>query len=93
MGWVEIIGVRLSPSAKDEIVKKFFSNIRETISSAEDWTAVVYRNAFVESDWTIHLYRDAASLHPEKSRLGLTLAENLKFFGLVNHMIWIEEDI
>ena len=94
MRWVEIIGIRLSPSPKNELVRKVFSDFRQTIAAGaeEKVAAIVYRNAFVEIDLTIHLYRNTANLLPEKTRLGLTLAEILRDFGLVDHMIWIKEE-
>ncbi|MBW2603868.1 MAG: hypothetical protein JRE28_06060 [Deltaproteobacteria bacterium] len=98
MRWVEIIGVRLSPSPKNKLVRKIFSDFRQTIAASvaagaeEKVAAIVYRNAFVETDLTIHLYRNTANRLPEKTRLGLTLAEILRDFGLVDHMIWIKEE-
>lgn len=94
MRWVEIIGVRLSPTPKNELVRKIFSDFRQTIAAGaeEKVAAIVYRNAFVETDLTIHLYRNTANRLPEKTRLGLTLAEILRDFGLVDHMIWIKEE-
>ncbi len=98
MCWVEIIGVRLSPTPKNELVRKIFSDFRQTIATRvaagaeEKVAAIVYRNAFVETDLTIHLYRNTDNRLPEKTRLGLTLAEILRDFGLVDHMIWIKEE-
>jgi hypothetical protein len=98
MCWVEIIGVRLSPLPKNELVRKVFSDLRQIIAAKdaagaeEKVAAIVYRNAFVETDLTIHLYRNTAHRLPEKTRLGLTLAEILRDFGLVDHMIWIKEE-
>lgn len=94
MLWVEIISVRLSLTADDKILKKFFCDTRHNIAdvSEEQVDAIVYRNGFVENDWAIHLHRLSENRTPKKSRLGLTLAESLRSFGLVEHMIWIEEE-
>jgi len=94
MCWVEIIGVRLSPTPKNELVRKIFSDFHQTIAAGaeEKVAAIVYRNAFVETDLTIHLYRNTGNRLPGKTRLGLALAEFLRDFGLVDHMIWIKEE-
>ena len=94
MFWVEIISVRLPLTADDKLLKNFFSDTHHNItdSAEEQVDAMVYRNGFVENDWAIHLHRFSENRTPEKTRLGLILAENLRSFGLVEHMIWIEEE-
>ena len=94
MRWVENISVRLSLSADNKSVGKIFRSISQNIAACveEQVIPVAYRSAGVENDWSIHLYRNVKNGLPQKTRLGLTLAEELRTFGLVDHRIWIEDD-
>ncbi|MCP4130940.1 MAG: hypothetical protein GY754_08160, partial [bacterium] len=39
---------------------------------------------------SIHLKHDSEKVDNSGSDLGLTIASNLKAFGLVNHTVWLE---
>ena len=89
MRWVEIISVRLSRDKDIVKVQDIFRLIKTMDSGAMDPIDItLYVNNRVETDWSIHLYRDGTESPVQKSDLGLSLAESLRSFGLVNHSVW-----
>lgn len=87
--WVEIISIRLSQRKNVPMVRKIYRSIMTSITGAEaTMDAVLYTNARVETDWSIHIFWEYHKVPAEKTTLGLRLAETLRSFGLVNHSVW-----
>lgn len=90
MEWVEIIGVRLFNSVDKDKIRKIFSEVSSTLKASPEQPvrADLFVSNRVETDWSIHLCHKSARRLPEKTRLGLSLAETFRSFGLVNHSVW-----
>jgi hypothetical protein len=88
MDWFEVISIRLSSQGK---VKALLSVLRQFL---EDMPSSVrldcFSNADIESDWSFILGHGPEEKGPQKTRLGRLIAEALKPFGLVNHMVWVK---
>jgi len=51
----------------------------------------IYRNAWINTDISVHLHWKSTRTEQQGSTVGLRLARALKEFGLVNHSAWVEE--
>ncbi|MDY6986619.1 MAG: hypothetical protein SWQ30_01065 [Thermodesulfobacteriota bacterium] len=91
MKCLEIITLRSATKPEKmairDLVKKMGAGDTEERAPA----LVLYRNASVGNDISVHLQRELGNGHPEKSPMGLQLARLFSEFGLVNHSVWIEE--
>ncbi len=92
MKWVEIISVRLSQNKDAPNVRDIYKSIiRPIAGKGAPMDADLYVNSRVENDWSIHIFRDSTKFPAEKTKLGLSVAEAFRAFGLVNHSIWKRE--
>lgn len=87
---MEVIGVRLFHPKQNRAVVSMFTDIVSGLEQNPENIvgASLYGSANVETDWAIHLYRNAGENHPEKTGIGIHLAKALSSFGLVNHSVW-----
>jgi len=93
MRWVEIISARLAVSTPPADAKQLFRDIRKHVAdeTRERIRVAIYRDCLLESDWAIHLHRDAGESPPGRTRVGLKLADDLRRMALVDHSVWLEE--
>ncbi|HGY54517.1 MAG TPA: hypothetical protein ENK44_02325 [Caldithrix abyssi] len=52
----------------------------------------IYRQAELETDFSIHVQYDSKTQDADVCILGERLASDLKDFGLVNHTVWVEQE-
>ncbi len=52
----------------------------------------IYRQAELETDFSIHVQYDSKTQDADVRILGGRLASDLKDFGLVNHTVWVERE-
>jgi hypothetical protein len=91
MNWIEIITLRSSGNIRESIIQELLKPVEEG-SANDGLTALkVYRNAWVDTDLSIHLHWRSTEAKQQGSAVGLALAKTLKEFGLLNHSAWIEE--
>lgn len=88
--WIEIISVRLFTPKHRDVIRGIFSEVISGTGPASEKAvaAELYENDHVETDWSIHLYRNRLEDSPSKTRLGLNIAEAFCSLGLVNHSVW-----
>ncbi|MBI9089360.1 MAG: hypothetical protein JEZ12_09090 [Desulfobacterium sp.] len=89
-GWIEIISVRLFSPGHGGVIRDIFWQVNAGGYPDPDngMDAELYSNHQVETDWSIHLYRDGLDGPPSKTCLGLNIADAFCSLGLVNHSVW-----
>ncbi|MBI5590376.1 MAG: hypothetical protein HY881_07850 [Deltaproteobacteria bacterium] len=92
MRWMETITLRSIETSANlgvaELVKQML--ILSGPSAQRLVDIKIYRLAGIETDFSIHIHWDGNAGFQGKSSLGLRLANNLKYIGLIDHSIWIE---
>ncbi len=92
MNRIEIIRLRYSGSAEKKQITEAFRQLKS--SGSEGPCAVeLLRDARLETDFSIHIHWKGCTTGCLKSTLGLRLADALACFGMINHSVWVEEDI
>lgn len=88
--WVEIIRVRLADKADAGKEQRVFSELLNSTADGipTSFTPDLFKSAFVQTDWSIHLSwcnrKDESAFSP----LGTYLFWTLQALGIVNHSIW-----
>jgi hypothetical protein len=95
MTWIEIINARLTGVSKPWELKGLFSEIRAHVEvrAGKMVRLAFFRNNLVENDWSIHIRWKTRTKPTGKTELGIKLAEILTSFALVDHSIWVEEQL
>jgi hypothetical protein len=88
MKWLEIIELRA--------VRIDRTLLKQKIALLKDETKCkisikIYKNARVETDWSIHLLHESELLDPIGSEIALRMKDILKELGMINYGIWEEE--
>jgi hypothetical protein len=91
--WMEAIRVQ-SATGKDKAVEKELTllarEIQENTDSQELGSVRVSRNSLVPGCFALRLFWNTDEPRIRGSALGMSIAQSLKVFGLVDHCIWIE---
>jgi len=89
---MEIIELRSVGNAGKQLERQLLEIIDEVDKKREKQTAKLYTRMMIETEFfSIHLLHDKGEFKFEGSELGMRLVSTLKFYGLVNHTIWIEK--
>ena len=91
MNWLEIITLRSNLNVQESLIREFLKPITENDRNNRPTTMKIYRDAWINTDMSIHLHWRSAKAEQHGSPLGLRLVQMLKEFGLVNHSAWVEE--
>jgi len=91
MKWIEIIELRTSGNARKQLETHLQELIEQAEKKAEKQTVKLYTRVLMDTDVSIHLFHDSGKVQNRGSSLGIRLVSALKFYGLVNHTIWIEK--
>ena len=93
MRWLETIKVQ-SATGKEKTTENELSilvcEIRKNTDRQGLRAATVSSHASVPGYFALRLFWDIGDPQPRGSLLGMSLAQSLKVFGLVNHSVWIE---
>ncbi len=91
MNWIEIITLRSNKNNHESLIQELLKPVEE--GSAKDGLRAVkvYRNAWIDSDMSIHLHWRSTEAKQQGSILGVAFVKILEEFGLVNHSAWVEE--
>ncbi len=87
---LEIIHLRFRMVPGTDLIKDVCKSLKK---QEENVIIRVYRHATVSTDLGIHLHLNAVEDDLQVKQLGLRLASALKEFGLVEHTIWVEEQV
>ena len=92
MKWIETITLRSTRTNADAGVAELLMQARTPSGPATQRPVdiKIYHHAGIDTDFSIHIHWDGSANDQDKSPLGLRLAQNLKYLGLINHSVWIE---
>lgn len=94
MRWIETIKVQ-SATGKEQTVENelivLAHEAKKTLNCQGLREAIVSRQASVPGHLAIRLIWDTEYPQTQGSLLGLSLAQSLRDFGLVDHSVWIEK--
>ena len=91
MKLLEVIELRTAAGNVDMVEQYLQSWIGECRHAAR--VVRSYRHASLETDFSVHLTRERGSTATGPSVEGRQLAGLLKDFGLVNHSVWVEQNV
>lgn len=91
MNWVEIIALRSNGNIQQSVIQELLKLGADDDERNGLIGMKIYRNAWINTDISIHLQWRSIKTEQQGSSIGLRLAETLKEFGLVNHSAWVEE--
>ncbi len=91
MNWVEIITLRSNENIHESLIQELLKPVDGGSESDGLKAMKVYRNAWIDTDVSIHLHWRSTEANQQGSVVGLALAKILREFGLVNHSAWVEE--
>jgi hypothetical protein len=90
MKWLEFIRVQVGGTPQETIASKILSFTKELKYRPGLTAAEVYVHALVNGDFAIFFLWKTEQHQPMGSSIALTLKEELKKYGLVDHSIWLE---
>lgn len=93
MKWLETIKVQVAAgqeSALEHELTALALDVRKSSDSPGLLEAALYSHASVPGHFAIRLFWDTECPQIRGSMVGLSLAESMKAFGLVDHSVWIE---
>ena len=91
MKWIEIIELRSAGNTLKQLESHLQEFIDQVEKKSEQQTVKLYTRIKIDTDYSIHLFHDSSKVKNRGSSLGIRLVSALKFYGLVNHTIWIEK--
>lgn len=90
---IEEIELRSLTLNRSKLKEKLKSIFKEIISENETRKISWYYRFGIDTDFCIQIIFDTAEHNYELSREALLLVNELKNYGLVNHSIWIEDEV
>jgi hypothetical protein len=93
MRWMETIKIQLATGKEHAAEHELTALAREVQKNPDRQglcEATVSRHATVPGCFALRLFWDTDDPQPNGSPLGMSLAQSLKAFGLVDHSVWIE---
>ena len=86
--WIELIRVQSSADRLQEAMPSLQQQVEEIEASASDAEALFMQHALYEGDLAVVVvwHNNTA---PQKTRVGLMVAERLRDLGSVDHAVWI----
>jgi hypothetical protein len=91
MNWIEIITLRSNGNVQESFIRELLKPVAEDKERNGLISMKIYRNPWIDTDMSFHLYWKSTRAEQQGSAVGLRLAQALKEFGLVNHSAWVEE--
>lgn len=90
--WLEIITIRLSNPGNHQAVLDIFGQIQTGASKGpcNPRSVELYTQKNNQTDWSIFLCWQQQNSAPSKTRVGLTIAEEFRRLGFVNHGVWMK---
>ncbi len=87
---LEIIHLRLAGALPVSLV----SEVQKSVATEIDNDSVrIYHHATLANDLGIHLHLQPDQNEKKASALGVRLAAALREYGMVEHTVWIEEEV
>ncbi len=89
MGWMEIIRFCAAGNQTMGGSTEFSDLISDVLNMNAQADVTVYANSLLQGDLCIQIFWDKEAAANQGSRVGVSLAQALKRFGLVDHSVWI----
>jgi hypothetical protein len=91
--WIEIINARGISTKTALELERVVADIRQSVpTDKEAFVRVeIYRGAFIQNDWAIHLCWETVHAPQRRSGLGMEMSELLRPLALVDHSMWIQD--
>ncbi len=89
MRWIEIIRFRDSGNQTKGASTEFSDLINDIFNMKGQADVTVYSNPVLPGDLCIQIFWDKEIVANQGSRLGISLAQALRRFGLVDHSAWV----
>ena len=88
MKWIEMIRVRSSAGALEDVMPSLVTEIDQINASKEHVEAFIMRHALYSGDLSlVVVWKDGQP--PEKTTQGVMFADRLKLVGTVDHAVWL----
>ena len=91
MNWIEIITLRSNGDVQESLIQELLEPVTGRDKNNGLTAMKIYRNAWINTDISIHLQWKSIKVGQQGSAMGVRLAQILTEFGLVNHSAWLEE--
>ena len=91
MKWIEILELRSTGNTRKQLEEHIQEIIDQAKKNSGQPLIKLYTRLNIDTDLSIHLVHDSSEAIKGGSSLGLRLVSALKFYGLVNHTIWIKK--
>jgi formate dehydrogenase (NADP+) beta subunit len=91
MKWMEIVRLR-SLAGQEKVLPTLVHDIIKNINEAGLTRISLHKNISFQSDTSIILDWDTGIPETQGSMAALSIAQNLKIYGLVEHSIWLEHE-
>ncbi len=87
---LEIIHLRLTGSQPPGLV----ALIRDSINNMDGFVKIrIYNQPSIATDLGVHIHLNTHHNDPSYTELGIRLASALREYGMVEHTIWLEEEL
>jgi hypothetical protein len=87
--WLEIIELRIDTFDRNQVVSDLEMIIKELKLPKQKLKLGLYRHAYIETDFSIHLVHDSENIQPSGSPLSRHLASVLTEFGIIHRTVWV----
>ena len=91
MRWMEMIRLRTPQGQEERLTKLLIDSAHDILDEPGLKEAMVYTNSSFHSDLALNLVWDTEITQHHGSRVGLSIAQTLASYGLVEHSIWSEK--
>jgi hypothetical protein len=91
MDWIEIITLRSLENLHGSLIPELLKPMANGDENNDLIDMKIYRNAWINTDLSIHLHWRLTKAEPRETPMGLALMQSIQKFGLVNHSVWVEE--
>ncbi|NOX67442.1 MAG: hypothetical protein GXO85_16980 [Chlorobi bacterium] len=92
MSYLEIIQIRTAKT-NQKLLNEFLSTWFAQVNENEKMGKVkIYKHINLETDYSVHIELNGKTKNDE-NQLGERLTLALKEFGIVNHSVWVEQQL
>lgn len=92
MNWVEIVELRFVNKPDDHVEKILEEFVDLANKETGKQSVKLYTRMIIDTKFfSIHIFHNSNEFKKDGSSVGLRLVFTLKFYGLVNHTVWIEK--
>jgi hypothetical protein len=86
--WLEIIELRVNTSNLEQVASELERIVKEHEVPANNLRISLYRHAYIETDFSVHLVHDSIAIPSNGSLLGRHLNSVLSEFGIIHRALW-----